>query len=134
MPTTSAGGPPAPIAPDRSTAGGGAGTPGAAVPRRDGDTPAPTVPPALATPTSNAWPPTSYLLVVVVLLAVLVVLFLRRRAPVPVAAPGPGPGADPAPDPGPLPDNVSRLPTSLNAIYEMGRQDERLEQERRQPT
>ncbi|MET8260995.1 hypothetical protein [Micromonospora sp. NPDC005205] len=126
---------PAPAAPDRRTAGEGTGTREAAVPWRDGDTPAPTPPPALANPTRNAWPPASYLLVVAVL-AVLALLLLRRRAPAPAAAPDPGPVPDsgPAPDPGPVPDNVSRLPTSLNAIYEMGRQDERLEQERRRRT
>ncbi|MEU8330369.1 hypothetical protein [Micromonospora sp. NPDC048839] len=135
VPTRSAGGRPAPVAPDRRTAGEGTATRGAAVPRRDGDTPAPTDPPALANPTRSAWPPMSYLLVVVAL-AVLAVLFLRRRSPVPAAAPDPGPvpGADPAPDPGSMPENVSRLPTSLTAIYEMGRQDERLEQERRPRT
>lgn len=135
VPAGSAGGLPAPAAPDRRTAGEGTGTREVAVPRSDGDTPAPTAPPALATPSRNAWPPTSYLLVVAVL-AALALLFVRRRAAVPAAAPDPGPvpGSDPAPDPGPVPENVSRLPTSLNAIYEMGRQDERLEQERRRRT
>ncbi|MCG5441955.1 hypothetical protein NIE79_005011 [Micromonospora sp. NIE79] len=134
-PAGSAGGAPAPAAPDRRTAGEGTGTREATVPWRDGDTPAPTAPPALANPTRNAWPPVSYLLVVAVL-AVLGLLLLRRRAPVPAAAPDPDPVPDsgPAPDPGPVPENVSRLPTSLNAIYEMGRQDERLEQERRRRT
>ncbi|RAO45024.1 hypothetical protein [Micromonospora saelicesensis] len=132
------GGVPAPAAPDRRTAGEGTGTHEVAVPPRDGDTPAPIAPPALANPTRNAWPPASYLLVVAVL-GVLALLLLRRRAPVPAAAaprpdPGPVPDSGPEPDPGPVPDNVSRLPTSLNAIYEMGRQDERLEQERRRQT
>ncbi|MGW5557754.1 hypothetical protein ACWER9_11075 [Micromonospora sp. NPDC003944] len=123
---------PAPATPGGRTAGEDTTTGEAAVPKRDGDTPAP---PALASPTRNAWPPVSYLLVVAVL-AVLALLFVRRRAPAPAAAPDPGPvpGAGPAPDPGPVPENVSRLPTSLNAIYEMGRQDERLEQERRKRT
>ncbi|MBM0202179.1 hypothetical protein JNW90_02835 [Micromonospora sp. STR1s_5] len=137
-PAESAGGTPAPAAPDRRTAGEGTGTREAAVPPRDGDTPAPTAPPALASPTRDAWPPVSYLLVVAVL-AVLALLLLRRRAPVPAAAaprpdPGPVPDCGPEPDSGPVLDNVSRLPTSLNAIYEMGRQDERLEQERRRQT
>ncbi|MET8357274.1 hypothetical protein [Micromonospora sp. NPDC005171] len=135
VPTGSTGGGPAPAVPDRRTADEDSGTREVAVPWRDGDTPAPTAAPALANPSRNAWPPTSYLLVVA-LLAVLALLFLRRRAPVPTATPDPGPvpGPDPAPEPGPVPENVSRLPTSLNAIYEMGRQDERLEQERRRRT
>ncbi|MET7375784.1 hypothetical protein [Micromonospora arida] len=137
-PARSAGGVPVPAAPDRRTAGEGTGAREAVVPPRDGDTPAPIAPPALANPTRNAWPPASYLLVVAVL-AVLALLLLRRRAPVPAAAvpgpdPGPVPDSGPEPDSGPVPDNVSRLPTSLNAIYEMGRQDERLEQERRRRT
>ncbi|MBQ0994267.1 hypothetical protein [Micromonospora sp. H61] len=129
------GGLPAPAAPDRRTDGVGTGTREAGVPWRDGDTPAPTQPSALANPTRDAWPPVSYLLVVAVL-GVLALLLLRRRAPALAAAPDPGPVPDsgPAPDPGPVPENVSRLPTSLNAIYEMGRQDERLEQERRRRT
>ncbi|MEW2432288.1 hypothetical protein AB0877_30180 [Micromonospora sp. NPDC047644] len=131
----SASGVPAPAAPGRPAEGEGTGSREETVPWRDGDTLAPTPPPALASPTRNAWPPVPYLLVVAVLV-VLALLLLRRRAPAPVAAPDPGPvpNSGPAPDPDPVPDNVSRLPTSLNAIYEMGRQDERLEQERRRPT
>ncbi|MFE9190191.1 hypothetical protein ACFYL6_11315 [Micromonospora sp. NPDC007208] len=131
VPARSAGGVPAPAVPDRHTAGTGSRE--AAVPGRDA--PTPTLPPALANPARNAWPPVSYLLVVAVL-AVLALLLVRRRAPVPAATPDPGPVPEsgPAPDAGPVPDNVSRLPTSLNAIYEMGRQDERLEQERRRRT
>ncbi|MBG6066053.1 hypothetical protein [Micromonospora ureilytica] len=137
VPAASAGGVPAPAAPDPRTADEGTGTREAAVPQRDGDTSAPAAAPALASPTRNAWPPVSYLLVVAVL-AVLALLILRRRAPVPAATrtpdPGPVPDSGPPPDLGPVPDNVSRLPTSLNAIYEMGRLDERLEQERRRRT
>ncbi|WP_327031421.1 hypothetical protein [Micromonospora ureilytica] len=133
VPAASAGGVPAPAAPDPGTADEGTGTREAAVPQRDRDTPAP----VLASPARNAWPPVSYLLVVAVL-AVLALLLLRRRAPVPAATrtpdPGPVPDSGPPPDPGAVPDNVSRLPTSLNAIYEMGRLDERLEQERRRRT
>ncbi|GAB3937877.1 hypothetical protein GCM10027614_16910 [Micromonospora vulcania] len=56
----------------------------------------------------------------------MALLFLRRRRPagVPVLAAVPD-------DDGPVPDNVRHLPTDLNGIYEMGRLDERLEQERR---
>ncbi|MGW1450451.1 hypothetical protein ACWCO3_19515 [Micromonospora sp. NPDC002411] len=71
----------------------------------------------------------SYLLLLGVL-AVLALLFVRRRAPGPSAAPTPAPAPAPDPGPGPVPDNVSRLPTSLNAVYELGRLDERLERER----
>jgi len=97
------------------------------------DTPAPEVPPALASPARRGWPPVSYLLVAAVL-AVLALLLLRRRASdtttVAASDPGPAPDPDPRPEPDPGPDNVRRLPTSLNAIYELGRLDERLEQER----
>ncbi|MEH1102170.1 hypothetical protein [Micromonospora sp. CPCC 205561] len=61
---------------------------------------------------------------------VLLVWSRRRR---PAAGPvGPVGPANPTPDPDeePLDDNVIRLPTSLNAIYELGRLDERLSQER----
>ncbi|MEU4556001.1 hypothetical protein [Micromonospora violae] len=147
VPAGSAGAVPAPSDPVRRTTGEDAGAREAAVPRRDGETPEPSVLPALANPTGGAWPPASYLLVVG-LLALLAVLLLRRRAPAAALAPRPDPGPDsaprpgpvldsaPAPDPdlGPVPDNVSQLPTSLNVIYEMGRLDERLEQERRRRT
>ncbi|MCM0678678.1 hypothetical protein NCC78_28990, partial [Micromonospora phytophila] len=73
-------------------------------------------------------------------LAVPVALVLRRRRHVPGATPGqagssaPAPGragpSAPAPDPEPVVDNVTRLPTDLNGIYELGRLDERLRQER----
>ncbi|MEV1075046.1 hypothetical protein [Micromonospora parva] len=141
-PAGSVGGVPAPAAPapGRRPVGESTDTREVVVPQHDGDTPEPAAPPVFASPARDAWPPASYLLVVG-LLAVLALLLLRRRAPAPaVAAPAPDPGpvpdSGPAPDPGPVPDNdnVSRLPTSLNAIYEMGRLDERLEQERRRRT
>ncbi|MEU4644622.1 hypothetical protein [Micromonospora sp. NPDC023814] len=67
--------------------------------------------------------------------AVPVLLVLRRRRPAvaqvgPAGAPGPAPGPTPDPAAEPLVDNVTRLPTNLNAIYELGRLDERLSQER----
>ncbi|MFI7650698.1 hypothetical protein ACIBTZ_32195 [Micromonospora sp. NPDC049460] len=63
--------------------------------------------------------------------AVPVLLVLRRRRPA-VAQVGPAGAPAPTPDPAgePLVDNVTRLPTNLNAIYELGRLDERLSQER----
>ncbi|MER5338268.1 hypothetical protein [Micromonospora sp. NPDC002717] len=63
--------------------------------------------------------------------AVPVLLVLRRRRPA-VAQMGPAGAPAPTPDPAgePLVDNVTRLPTNLNAIYELGRLDERLSQER----
>ncbi|MEV5766877.1 hypothetical protein AB0L34_20245 [Micromonospora sp. NPDC052213] len=63
--------------------------------------------------------------------AVPVLLVLRRRRPA-VAQMGPAGASAPTPDPAgePLVDNVTRLPTNLNAIYELGRLDERLSQER----
>ncbi|SIR98360.1 hypothetical protein [Micromonospora avicenniae] len=72
------------------------------------------------------------LLFAVGVLALPVVLLVRRRpapaapAPAPVAAPG---GPVP-PGPEDTAENVTRLPTNLNAIYELGRLDERLAQER----
>lgn len=132
-----------PATPDRPAGGSGTDAQDAAVPQRTGDTPASEVPPALASPARDGWPPVSYLLVAAVL-AVLALLLLRRRAPGTSAAPTPDPAPqrnpdpqpDPAPqpDPDPGPDNVRRLPTSLNDIYELGRLDERLEQERRRGT
>ncbi|NJC11808.1 hypothetical protein F4558_001634 [Micromonospora profundi] len=113
--------------------------------------------PALGAPERSGWPlgPGYYLLFAGVL-AVLALLLLRRpraarvagAAPAPAPAPAPTPtpalAAEPEPeaapahapdlDCGPVPDNVSRLPTNLNAIYELGRLDERLEQERGRPT
>lgn len=129
--------PDAPVAPARPVGGEVTGTRAAAVPRRDGAPPAPVTPPALAGPARDSWPPVSYPLVLAGLV-VLVLLLLRRRppapAPAPAPAPGPAPAPAPTPDPGPVPDNVSRLPTSLNAVYELGRLDERLAQERGRPT
>ncbi|SCF15161.1 hypothetical protein GA0070607_6183 [Micromonospora coriariae] len=99
----------------------------------------PVAPPTLAAPDRGGWPvlPAYYLLVAGAL-AVLALLLLRPRRAARAAraagaagAPAPAPAPTPAPDPGPAPDNVSRLPTNLNAIYELGRLDERLEQERR---
>ncbi|MGV9212985.1 hypothetical protein ACTFTM_14100 [Micromonospora sp. RB23] len=123
------------VKPDRP--GGGAGTTDSdpAVPQRGGDTPAPDVAPSLADPVRSGWPPVSYLLVAVVLVG-LAALLLRRRgsaghSAVPAPTPDPPPSSGPDPDPDPGPENVRRLPTSLNAVYELGRLDERLEQERR---
>ncbi|MFG3701324.1 hypothetical protein ACGF5C_25950 [Micromonospora sp. NPDC047620] len=64
-----------------------------------------------------------------VVVPVLLVLRRRRHA---VAQVGPSGAPAPTPDPAgePLVDNVTRLPTNLNAIYELGRLDERLSQER----
>ncbi|MGN9811255.1 hypothetical protein ACTMSW_18075 [Micromonospora sp. BQ11] len=67
----------------------------------------------------------------------LVVLWRRRRAvPTPAVTPtgaggptGPSSGV-PQPDDDPTPENVTRLPTGLNDIYELGRLDERLRQRR----
>ncbi|MBQ0902287.1 hypothetical protein [Micromonospora sp. U21] len=125
--------PPAvPAAPDRTA--GGRDTREAAVPLPNGNDPVD--PPTLAAPDRSGWPllPAYHLLIAGVL-AVLALLLLRRRRAVGTAgsagAPAPAPAPTPAPDPGPVPDNVSRLPTNLNAIYELGRLDERLEQERR---
>ncbi|RLK25932.1 hypothetical protein DER29_3946 [Micromonospora sp. M71_S20] len=70
------------------------------------------------------------------------VLFVpnRRRRPAaaatgpagPAGPPVPAPvtALDPEPDDEPVVDNVTHLPTELNAIYELGRLDERLSQER----
>ncbi|MGK5523284.1 hypothetical protein ACSNN9_28565, partial [Micromonospora sp. URMC 107] len=74
-------------------------------------------------------------------LAVPVLFVLHRRRRPAVAATGsPGPSSPssppapspptPEPDEEPLIDNVTHLPTNLNAIYELGRLDERLSQER----
>ncbi|RQW97292.1 hypothetical protein DLJ59_29350, partial [Micromonospora inaquosa] len=79
VPAGSAGDVPAPAVPDRRTDGESTGTREAAVPRRDGDTAEPTALPTLASPTRDAWPPASYLLVVG-LLVLLALLLLRRRA------------------------------------------------------
>ncbi|MET8045547.1 hypothetical protein ABZU25_32345 [Micromonospora sp. NPDC005215] len=117
--------PGAPVASARPDGGAATGSRATAVPRRDGDAPTPVAPPTFASPARDGWPPVSYLLVLAVLV-VLAVLLLRRHRPAAAPAPGPAPG----PDPGPLPENVSRLPTSLNAVYELGRLDERLDHER----
>ncbi|WCN84174.1 hypothetical protein [Micromonospora sp. LH3U1] len=119
----------APAAPDRPAGGGGTGAREAAVPRRNGDAPAPVAPPTLGDPGRDGWPPAYYLLVAGAL-GVLALLLLRRRPAGLAAAPTPAPAPTPEPDPGPAPDNVSRLPTNLNAIYELGRLDERLDRER----
>ncbi|MFI7575836.1 hypothetical protein [Micromonospora sp. NPDC049497] len=81
----------------------------------------------------------------VLAVAALVLLWRRRRSvPGPAVTPaetgGPtwpgvpaasGPsGVVPPSDGDPAPDNVTRLPTDLNAIYELGRLDERLRQQR----
>ncbi|MFG1891353.1 hypothetical protein ACGFIR_26215 [Micromonospora sp. NPDC049051] len=70
-------------------------------------------------------------------LAVPVLFVLHRRRRPAVAATGPAgpaspptPAPDPDPDDEPVLDNVTHLPTDLNAIYELGRLDERLSQER----
>ncbi|RKN29192.1 hypothetical protein [Micromonospora musae] len=65
-------------------------------------------------------------------LALPVVLLVRRRpAPADVApAPVPARGGPVPPGPDEGTENVTRLPTNLNAIYELGRLDERLAQER----
>ncbi|MET8277670.1 hypothetical protein [Micromonospora sp. NPDC005174] len=119
------------LTPDRPGKGAGADDRDAAVPLRGGDTPAPVVAPSLADPVRDGWPPVSYLLVAV-LLVVLAALLLRRRGDAAAPAP-PTPDTEPTldHDPDPGADNVRRLPTSLNAVYELGRLDERLEQERR---
>ncbi|MEV4660019.1 hypothetical protein [Micromonospora sp. NPDC049301] len=120
--------PQAPAAPDRTA--DGRGTREASVPLpNEGD---PVAPPTLAAPDRVGWPmlPAYYLLIAGVL-AVLALLLLRPRRAVRAVGAAGAPAPTPAPDPGPAPDNVSRLPTNLNAIYELGRLDERLEQERR---
>ncbi|MBM0235716.1 hypothetical protein JNW91_30510 [Micromonospora sp. STR1_7] len=121
-----------PGAPDRPANGPGTGD--AAVPLRDGAAPAPAAPPAFTTFSRGGWPP-AYYLVLAGVLAVLALLLLWRRPAVAASnsagAPAPAPTHAPESDPGPVPDNVSRLPTNLNAIYELGRLDERLDQERR---
>ncbi|MEU9508922.1 hypothetical protein AB0D32_21900 [Micromonospora sp. NPDC048170] len=61
---------------------------------------------------------------------VLFVLHRRRRPAVAAAAPSSPSTRVPDPDEEPAVDNVTRLPTNLNAIYELGRLDERLSQER----
>ncbi|WP_433133319.1 hypothetical protein ACQPWW_15485 [Micromonospora sp. CA-240977] len=121
--------PGAPVASVRPDGGGVTGSRAAAVPRSDGGPPAPVAPPPLANPVRDGWPPVSYLLVLAVLV-LLALLLLRRHRPAAEPVPDPAPG----PDPGPVPDNVSRLPTSLNAVYELGRLDERLARERGRPT
>ena len=112
-----------------------------AVPARPGATP--------GTPEGRAAPPTgseqnadrrmAYAAGAGGVLAVgaLVLLWRRRRAvPTPAVTPagtgepaGPS-GVVPPSDDDPAPDNVTRLPTDLNYIYELGRLDERLRQER----
>ncbi|PWR10612.1 hypothetical protein DKT68_08325, partial [Micromonospora acroterricola] len=96
---------------------------------------APVADPTLAAPDRGGWPllPAYYLLVAAALAVLALVLLRPRRAAAGAerSSGAPAPAPTPTPNPGPLPDNVSRLPTNLNAIYELGRLDERLEQERR---
>ncbi|WP_328417336.1 hypothetical protein OG470_29010 [Micromonospora sp. NBC_00389] len=122
--------PGASAAPDRTS--GGRGDRAAAVPLPNGEGAAP---PTLASPTRGGWPlvPAYYFLVAGVLAVLALMLLLRRRTagtPGVAGAPAPAPTPASAPDPGPVPDNISRLPTNLNAIYELGRLDERLDQDR----
>jgi len=113
----------------------------AAVPLPNGGDSEPLDGPALGAPERDNWPPRpGYYLLAAGVLTVLALLLLRRRRPAAAAGVAPAPTSAPAPapalapdldaDPDPVPDNVSRLPTNLNAIYELGRLDERLEQER----
>ncbi|KAB1923931.1 hypothetical protein F8271_30770 [Micromonospora sp. ALFpr18c] len=107
---------------------GGPGAPDATVPVRNGEAPAPAAP-TYTDPARGDWPPAYYLVLAGVLAVLALLLLVRRRPPAaPPAAAAPAPA--PAPEPVPVPDNVSRLPTNLNAIYELGRLDERLDQER----
>ncbi|WBB69457.1 hypothetical protein [Micromonospora sp. WMMD812] len=127
-----------PRSPARLGSGGGADDPVVGVPlapqpadRND----APVAPEGMAAPVPDdddelfRW---AVLLLAVGVLAVPLVLLVRqRREPRPAAPVASSAG-------GPLPptgldvtgDNVTRLPTNLNAIYELGRLDERLAQER----
>ncbi|MEH1056866.1 hypothetical protein V6U89_16875 [Micromonospora sp. CPCC 206171] len=112
-------------------AGAPAGVPAGGVPGASTST-APggsaTVPEALPTETAEE---TDRLLLYALALSAAAVPVLpltrRRRSPTAVA---PADAPRPAPDPEPAPDNVSRLPTDLNGIYELGRLDERLSQQR----
>jgi hypothetical protein len=117
--------------------GGGPGEPAAvtaAPPGGDGG-PAPSTSENLGVPTvvgSDPFLRWAVMVLGVGVVGLAVALFLRRRpappAPVPAAT---GAGVGPVP-PGPdeTTGNVTRLPTNLNAIYELGRLDERLAQER----
>ncbi|TDC34370.1 hypothetical protein E1211_17545 [Micromonospora sp. 15K316] len=98
---------------------------------------APSISDGLAVPTVVRTDPVlrwAALLFAIGVLALPVVLLVRRR-PAPTAAP-PAPTPAPArvgpvpPGPDDTAENVTRLPTNLNAIYELGRLDERLAQER----
>ncbi|MFC3502123.1 hypothetical protein ACFOOK_14290 [Micromonospora krabiensis] len=109
---------------------------GAPVPRApDGRAPAPTGPDGLAAPTAvddDALFRLTMIGLAVAVLAVQIMLLVRRRRERPAPAAAAPPVAGPVP-PAALDatgDNVTRLPTNLNAIYELGRLDERLAQER----
>ncbi|MEU6075000.1 hypothetical protein [Micromonospora sp. NPDC047074] len=123
-------------APGRARPAGRSGDREAEVPGPDGRGGASGAPSALGAPPrdgdgdgTDRWLVTG--LVLGALAVPVLLVWSRRRRP--AAAPsGPASPSAPAPDPGeePAVDNVTRLPTNLNAIYELGRLDERLSQER----
>ncbi|MFI7605950.1 hypothetical protein ACIBTV_12575 [Micromonospora sp. NPDC049366] len=158
VPATGAPVAPGGVAPGAPTGAATAGTPGArgGVPARvgswsdtddpavgvpvppapDGRAPAPTGPDGLAAPTAvndDALFRITMIGLGVAVLAVQIMLLVRRRRgrPAPAVAAAPVAGGPVAPTALDVTgDNVTRLPTNLNAIYELGRLDERLAQER----
>ncbi|MGK5739940.1 hypothetical protein [Micromonospora sp. URMC 103] len=138
--------------PGPAGAPGAPGAPGPVGPRGGGDGPAVvvTVPPptaaegqgapttsdGFATPAVAAPDPLmrwAVMMLAVGVLALAAALVVRRRRPAVTpspAAPAVGAGPVPPAEPGGTEGNVTRLPTNLNAIYELGRLDERLAQER----
>ncbi|MEU6205226.1 hypothetical protein ABZ814_16775 [Micromonospora musae] len=125
--------------PDRVVRPGGDGGPDVVVTVVPQPAGAPEVAPStsetLAVPTVVRTDPVlrwAALLFAIGVLALPVVLLVRRRPAPAAVAPDPVParGGPVPPGPDETAENVTRLPTNLNAIYELGRLDERLAQER----